>query len=72
MSSENLPPRVAKLIMREIRKLAKSPPDGITYVPGDEDCLHEIFADVDGPGAFVNVCVRVVVCLCVYACAPGR
>jgi hypothetical protein len=51
MSYENLPPRVAKLIMREIKQLAKSPPDGVTFVPGDEDCLNEIFADIDGPGA---------------------
>ena len=50
MSSENLPPRVAKLIMREIRQLAKNPPDGVKFVPGDEDCLNEIYADINGPG----------------------
>mgnify|MGYP000167718677 FL=1 len=53
--SENLPPRVAKLIMREIKKLATNPPDGVRYLPpsdeddGIDDCLNEIYAEIDGP-----------------------
>ena len=49
MSHENLPPRVAKLIMREIRKLSKNAPDGVTFVPTDSDNLGEIYADIEGP-----------------------
>lgn len=52
MSYENLPPRVAKLVMREVRSLVKAPPDGITYVPGEDECLNEIYAEIDGPGKF--------------------
>lgn len=47
--TENLPPRVAKLIMREIKKLATSPPDGVKFIPGEEDVLNEIYAEIDGP-----------------------
>ena len=40
--------------MKEIRKLAKNAPDGVTFVPGDEDCLNEIYAEIDGPGVSLS------------------
>lgn len=63
MSYENLPPRVAKLIMREIRQLAKNPPDGVKFVPGDEDCLNEIYADINGPGACMILRASSLICV---------
>jgi len=47
-SNENLPPAVVARIMKEIRALAKSPPDGI-QVSYSEENISVIQADIEGP-----------------------
>ena len=51
MSRENLPPHVTANVMKELRKLVKSPPDGVKYIPKDVD-ITEIHAEIEGPGKF--------------------
>lgn len=48
-SHENLPPQVMRKLMRQIKKLSRSPPDGVTYIPRDDDNISEIYAEIDGP-----------------------
>lgn len=38
-----------RMIAKEVRKLASSPPAGITFVPNPEDNIAEIYADLEGP-----------------------
>lgn len=38
-----------RIILREIKKLAKSPPAGVRYVPHDENVTQGIYAEIDGP-----------------------
>ena len=49
MSRENLPPHVTANVMKELRKLVRSPPDGVKYIPKDVD-ITEIHAEIEGPG----------------------
>ena len=48
-SHENLPPHIMRTIAKEVRKLASSPPAGITFVPNPEENIAEIYADLEGP-----------------------
>eukprot|EP00940_MAST-03C_sp_MAST-3C-sp2_P001441 g1441.t1 len=48
-SHENLPPHIMRAIAKEVRKLATSPPAGITFVPNPEENIAEIYADLEGP-----------------------
>jgi hypothetical protein len=48
VQAENLAPHVVAALARQIRALAMTPPDGVTLVPSE--ALHEIYADIDGPG----------------------
>lgn len=48
-SHENLPPRVMRVIMRELKKLTTSPPAGVRYVPHGDENIAEIYAELDGP-----------------------
>jgi ubiquitin-conjugating enzyme E2 S len=51
-SHENLPPQVISRVARELKKLATKPPEGIKYVPSDDDdSIAEIHADIHGPVA---------------------
>ena len=38
-----------RAIAKEVRKLASSPPAGITFVPNPEENIAEIYADLEGP-----------------------
>jgi ubiquitin-conjugating enzyme E2 S len=49
MSSENLPPQVITRVAREVKKLALSPPEGIKFVPNEEENIGEIRAEIEGP-----------------------
>ncbi|KAI9921427.1 hypothetical protein PsorP6_000848 [Peronosclerospora sorghi] len=46
---ENLPPRVAQRVAREIQKLVTQPLDGIRYLPQKQEQLREIHAELQGP-----------------------
>jgi len=49
-SHENLPPQVISRVARELKNLATKPPEGIKYVPrDDDDSIAEIHADIHGP-----------------------
>lgn len=48
MSNENLPPRVLKSLMQDIRKITKHPTEGIR-VFFSEDNMTNIFAEIQGP-----------------------
>jgi hypothetical protein len=52
VQAENLAPHVVAALARQIRALAMNPPDGVTLVPSE--ALHEIFADIDGPGELLT------------------
>ena len=45
---ENLPPHVTTSILKELRQLARNPPDGVRFIPKDED-ITEIHAEIEGP-----------------------
>lgn len=53
MQAENLAPHVVASLARQLRQLATTPPDGISFVPSE--ALHEIFADVDGPSTYFTL-----------------
>lgn len=38
-----------RTIAKEVRKLASSPPAGVSFVPNPEENIAEIFADIEGP-----------------------
>jgi ubiquitin-conjugating enzyme E2 S len=38
-----------RTIAKEVRKLASSPPAGVTFIPNPEENIAEIFADLEGP-----------------------
>lgn len=38
-----------RVILREIKKLTKSPPAGVRYIPHDENVTQGIYAELDGP-----------------------
>jgi len=48
-SHENFSPQVIQRLAREVRELMTSPPEGITFVPNDEETLMEIHVDMQGP-----------------------
>ena len=48
-SHENLSPQVLGRLMKELRKLSRSPPEGIKYIPNTDDNIGEIHAEVEGP-----------------------
>jgi ubiquitin-conjugating enzyme E2 S len=49
-TNENISPKAMKAIMLEIRDLTKSPIDGVRVVL-NEECVTDVQADIDGPGA---------------------
>jgi ubiquitin-conjugating enzyme E2 S len=46
-SAENLPPQVVSKVVKELRKLSRSPPDGIKYIPTEK--IGEVHAEIEGP-----------------------
>ena len=48
MAEGNLPPATLMRIVRELKGLASSPPDGVTLVP--HETMGEVIVDVAGPG----------------------
>jgi ubiquitin-protein ligase len=50
MSCENLSPGVISRLHKEVGALARSAPEGWTYVPSEDDNIAEITCDLDGPG----------------------
>lgn len=48
-SSENLSPQVIGRLIKELRKLTRKPPEGIKYIPNDDDKIGEIHAEIEGP-----------------------
>ena len=49
-TNENISPKAMKAIMLEIRDLTKTPIDGVRVVL-NEECVTDVQADIDGPGA---------------------
>ncbi|KAI9121281.1 hypothetical protein K1719_008314 [Acacia pycnantha] len=47
-TNENLPPNVIKQLVKELKNLDESPPEGIKVVVNDDD-LSTIYADIEGP-----------------------
>lgn len=47
VSAENLPPQVVSKVVKELRKLSRSPPDGIKYIPSEK--IGEVHAEIEGP-----------------------
>jgi len=54
-SNENISPKALKAIMLEIRDLTKTPIDGVRVVM-NEECVTDVQADIDGPGAQPSSC----------------
>jgi ubiquitin-conjugating enzyme E2 S len=48
-ASENLSPQVLQRLMKDLRKLARRPPEGIKYVPNTDDNIGEIHCLIFGP-----------------------
>jgi ubiquitin-conjugating enzyme E2 S len=48
-SHENLSPQVLGRLMKELRKLSRTPPEGIKYIPNTDDNIGEIHAEIEGP-----------------------
>ncbi|KAG0473524.1 hypothetical protein HPP92_014904 [Vanilla planifolia] len=46
--NENLPPNVIKQLVKELKNLNESPPEGVNVIVNDDD-FSAIFADIDGP-----------------------
>jgi len=46
---ENLPPQVIARVSREVAELAMRPPDGIRYLPPEDDNLSEVRVLISGP-----------------------
>lgn len=46
---ENLPPRVLRLVYKEVTALAADPPEGIKIYPSEED-ITELHTAIEGPG----------------------
>ena len=49
-TNENISPKAMKAIMLEIRDLTKTPIDGVRVVL-NEECVTDVQAEIDGPGA---------------------
>eukprot|EP00607_Mallomonas_marina_P000640 CAMPEP_0182428264 /NCGR_PEP_ID=MMETSP1167-20130531/21828_1 /TAXON_ID=2988 /ORGANISM="Mallomonas Sp, Strain CCMP3275" /LENGTH=198 /DNA_ID=CAMNT_0024611041 /DNA_START=152 /DNA_END=745 /DNA_ORIENTATION=- len=49
MATENLQPQIISRILKEVRQLVKSPPDGIVYMENENSTVSEIFATITGP-----------------------
>ena len=48
-SHEHLNPQVIARLCKELRKLSRSPPEGVKYIPNDDDKLGEVHAEITGP-----------------------
>lgn len=48
LQDSSLPAHVVSGLLRQLKQLAQSPPEGVKFVPGEG--LEEIFADIEGPG----------------------
>ncbi|TMW65899.1 hypothetical protein Poli38472_003664 [Pythium oligandrum] len=46
---ENLAPQVIQRVAKEIRQLVTNPPNGIRYVPQEDEVLTEIHVEIAGP-----------------------
>ncbi|XP_078445090.1 ubiquitin-conjugating enzyme E2 22-like isoform X4 [Wolffia australiana] len=52
-TNENLTPNVIKQLVKELKNLDETPPEGIKVVVINDD-FSSIFADIDGPGFFLT------------------
>lgn len=48
-SFENISPQVISRVGREIQDLQRNPPDGIRFLPQEEETIAEIHAEIKGP-----------------------
>ena len=48
-SHENLSPQIINRLVKELRKLSRSPPEGIKFIPNSDDRIGEIHAEIEGP-----------------------
>lgn len=48
-ATENLPPQVMSRLGKELKKLVRAPPDGIKFIPNEEERVDEIHAEIAGP-----------------------
>ena len=39
---------------KELKKLVRAPPDGIKFIPNEDERMDEIHAEIAGPGARRN------------------
>ncbi|KNC48762.1 ubiquitin carrier protein [Thecamonas trahens ATCC 50062] len=70
-TNENLPPAVMRRLVKELKAMKRSPPDGIELVIGEE--LSQVTADITGPEAtpFEGGVFRVLLKLtCEFPAAP--
>lgn len=44
--------QVVQRLGREIQELVRAPPEGIRFVPNDEETLTEVHAEIAGPGGW--------------------
>ena len=48
-SQENLSPQVISSLIKELKKISKTPPDGIKYLPNYNDNINVIHSEIKGP-----------------------
>ena len=48
-SHENLSPQVISSLIKELKKISRKPPDGIKYLPNDDDTISVIHSEIEGP-----------------------
>ena len=48
-SQENLSPQVISYLIKELKKISRKPPDGIKYLPNDNDTINVIHSEIEGP-----------------------
>lgn len=53
-TNENLPPNVIKQLVKELKNLDESPPEGIKVGVNDDD-FSTIYADIEGPGMHLSL-----------------
>jgi ubiquitin-protein ligase len=50
MATSRLPSHVLRKVAKDLQDICKSPPEGITVIPNEED-MTEILARIAGPGS---------------------
>ncbi|KAG5190764.1 ubiquitin-conjugating enzyme E2S [Tribonema minus] len=68
---ENLGPQVVCRVQKEIHALAKSPPDGVRYLPQDGAPICHVYAEITGPDGTPYAGGRFVVKLVLGNAYPG-